>query len=158
MSLAKDLEIYKAADSLLAFALRFQAQVPRAYRVAVGQQVSTQCVQILLLVARANIARGTSRAGHIETLLEQLEAITALLRASHNSAMRVLSTKAWAESIELTDRIGKQAHGWLKSARNGGGDATTGTSATATTPPPAAPAPAVLSGTTDCLFSAAPAA
>lgn len=118
MSLAKDLEIYKAADSLLAFALRLQANIPRAYRVAVGQKVSNECVEILLSVARANVARGPAREHYIETLLEQLEAIIALLRASHNSALRVISTKAWAESIELTDSIGKQAHGWLKSARN----------------------------------------
>lgn len=118
MALSKDLEIYKAADALLAFALRVQTQVPRAYRVAVGQKVCNECVEILLSVARANAARGPSREQHIATLLEQLEGITALLRASHNSALRVISTKAWAESIELTDSIGKQAQGWLKSARN----------------------------------------
>jgi hypothetical protein len=126
MSLAKDLEIYKAADSLLAFALKFQLQVPRAYRVAVGQRISEQSVEILLLVARANAARGEAREFHIAKLLEQLEAITALLRAAHssyqraqnNTVQRLISTKAWAESIELTDSIAKQAHGWLKSARN----------------------------------------
>jgi len=118
MALSKDLEIYKAADALLAFALRVQTQVPRAYRVAVGQKVCNESVEILLSVARANAARGPSREQHIATLLEQLEGITALLRASHNSALRVISTKAWAESIELTDSIGKQAQGWLKSARN----------------------------------------
>lgn len=31
MSLAQDLEIYKAADQLLALALQVQAQVPRAH-------------------------------------------------------------------------------------------------------------------------------
>lgn len=36
MSLAKDLEIYKAADQLLTLALELQANIPRAYRVAVG--------------------------------------------------------------------------------------------------------------------------
>ena len=49
-------------------------------------------------------------------LLERLEAATALLRASHG--LRLISTKVWAESIELTDSVGKQAGGWLKSARN----------------------------------------
>lgn len=88
MSLAKDLEIYKAADGLLAFALKFQLQVPRAYRVAVGQRISEQSVEILLLVARANAARGEARELHIAKLLEQLEAITALLRAAHSSYQR----------------------------------------------------------------------
>lgn len=40
MSLAQDLDIYKAADQLLALSLQVQAQVPRNYRVAVGQRIS----------------------------------------------------------------------------------------------------------------------
>lgn len=116
MSLAKDLEIYKAADALLALSLRLQTQVPRAYRVAVGQKISNEGVEILLCVARANAARGERRLEQIAILLERLEAATALLRASH--ALRLISTRVWADSIELTDSVGKQANGWLKSARN----------------------------------------
>lgn len=116
MSLAQDLEIYKAADALLALALQVQTQVPRAYRVAVGQRISNECADILLTVARANAARGASREGHIAQLLERLEAAIVLLRASHN--LKLIPHKVWAASIELTDSIGKQAHGWLKSARN----------------------------------------
>ena len=56
MSLAKDLEIYKAADALLALSLTVQAQVPRAYRVAVGQRISNECADILLTVARSKAA------------------------------------------------------------------------------------------------------
>ena len=79
-------------------------------------RISNECADILLTVARANAARGPSRKQHIGTLLERLEAATALLRASHG--LRLISTKVWAESIELTDSVGKQAQGWLKSARN----------------------------------------
>jgi hypothetical protein len=32
--------------------------------------------------------------------------------------MRLISTGTWSSSIELTDSVGKQANGWLKSARN----------------------------------------
>jgi hypothetical protein len=60
MALSKDLEIYKAADALLAFALRVQTQVPRAYRVAVGQKVCHECVEILL-----SVARGIEFVGHV---------------------------------------------------------------------------------------------
>lgn len=115
MSLARDLEIYKAATELLTLSLSLQAQVPRAYRVAVGQRISNECADILLAVARANAARGHSREQHIQQLLERLEAAIVLLRAGH--ALRIISTKVWATSIELTDSVGKQAHGWLKSAR-----------------------------------------
>lgn len=115
MSLSQDLDIYKAADQLLALALQVQAQVPRAYRVAVGQRISNECAEILLTVARANAARDESRVLQIAKLLEHLEAATVLLRASHN--LRIVSSKVWAASIELTDSVGKQAHGWLKASR-----------------------------------------
>jgi hypothetical protein len=115
MSLAQQLDIYKAADALLALSLQLQAQVPRAYRVAVGQRISNECADILLTVAKANAARDESRVLQIARLLEHLEAATVLLRAGHN--LKIVSKKVWAESIELTDSVGKQAHGWLKASR-----------------------------------------
>jgi hypothetical protein len=141
MSLTQELEIYKAADTLLGLALQVQAQVPRAYRVAVGQRISNECADILLLVARANAARGESRALQIEQLLERVEAATVLLRAAHR--LRIISSGVWAQSIELTDSVAKQAHGWLK--------------ATGNAPQTQAPALPPMAAGWD-LFSAAPAA
>ena len=112
MSLAKDLDIYKAADALLTLSLKVQAQVPRAYRVAVGQRISNECADILMTVARANAARGDSREAQIAKLLEHLEAAVVILRASFT--LQLIPLKVWAASIELTDSIGKQANGWLK--------------------------------------------
>ena len=141
MSLTQELEIYKAADDLLALALKIQAQVPRAYRVAVGMRISNECADILTLVARANAARGESRVLQIEQLLERVEAAIAFLRAAHR--LHIISKGIWAQSIELTDSVGKQAHGWLR--------------ATGRTPQPEAPThQPVLAGRD--LFSAAPAA
>lgn len=115
MTLAQNLDIYKSADKLLELSLKVQAQVPRAYRVAVGQRISNECADILLSVARANAARGDSRLKRIEELKEHLEAATVLLRAGHN--LRIIPRGVWAESIELTDSVGKQASGWLKATR-----------------------------------------
>lgn len=112
MSLTQELEIYKAADDLLHLALQVQAQVPRAFRVAVGMRISNECADILTLVARANAARGESRVLQIEQLLERVEAAIAFLRAAHR--LRIISTGVWARSIELTDSVAKQAHGWHK--------------------------------------------
>ena len=47
--------------------------MPRPYRVAVGQRISNECADILMMVARANAARGQSREGHITNLLERLD-------------------------------------------------------------------------------------
>lgn len=124
MTLAQNLDIYKAADALLVLSLKVQAQVPRSYRLAIGQRLSNECAEILLTVARANAARGERREQHIEKLLEHLEATTVLMRAGH--AVKAIPRAVWAESIELTDSVGKQANGWLKASRKA---STSGTAA-----------------------------
>lgn len=115
MTIAQNLDIYKAADRLLTLSLKVQAQVPRAYRLAIGQRLSNECADVLLSVARANRAQGARREQQIEKLLEHVEAATVLMRAGHD--LKAIPRAVWAESIELTDSVGKQANGWLKSTR-----------------------------------------
>lgn len=112
MALARDLEIYKAADQLFQFALKLQVQIPRAHRVSVGLPLSNACGSILLSVSRANVSRGAAREGHIHQVMEHLETAISFFRACHQ--MPIINHKAWADSIVLTDSVGKQAHGWLR--------------------------------------------
>jgi hypothetical protein len=139
MSLATDLEIHKQGTALLDLCADVQARIPRTFRASMGYRISEECVEILVLIGRANAARQPQdRAQHINALLERLQVAQILLRTAH--AKRLIATKLWAASIELTDSIGKQANGWLKSAHarisghHGDGEATPA-SATATTPP-----------------------
>lgn len=115
MSLHTDLAIYKQGTALLSLALDVQTQIPRVFRNALGAKITGECVELLVLIARANAARGTDRAVHIAALLERLEVTTFLLRVSHDK--RLIAHKLWASSIELTTGIGNQAGGWLKSAK-----------------------------------------
>ena len=115
MSLHTDLAIHKQGTDLLSLALDVQAQIPRVFRIALGARITDECVGLLVSIARANAARGADRAVHIENLLEQLEVTIFLLRVSHDK--RLIAHKLWATSIELTNSIGKQAGGWLKSAK-----------------------------------------
>ena len=118
MALTTDLDIYKQASGLLSLAIDVQAQIPRAFRASMGCRIADECVELLVLIGRANAARtGPSRAAHIDALLEHLEVARFLLRAAHDHKQRLISTSLWTRSIALTDNISKQAHGWLKSAR-----------------------------------------
>ncbi|MBD9395174.1 four helix bundle protein [Acidovorax sp. ACV01] len=140
MSLATDLEIHKQGTALLDLCADVQARIPRAFRASMGYRISDECVEILVLIGRANAARQPQdRANHLEKLLERLQVAQILLRSAH--AKRLIATKLWATSIELTDTIGKMANGWLKSARarvtsgptSEGAVATPGSGTTATT-------------------------
>lgn len=142
MALHTDLEIYQTADRLFDLALDLQKNIPREFRIVVGQRLASECVEILLLVGRANKAlnRSPARLAHIQTLAEHIEAVTLLLRGACRK--KVISKTAWGRSIELTDSLGKQCSGWRNQ--------------TAGTPEPEADAPA--DAATGDLFSAAPAA
>jgi len=116
MSLATDLEIHKQGTALLDLCADVQARIPRAFRASMGYRISDECVEILVLIGRANAARQPQdRATHLEQLLERLQVAQILLRTAH--AKRLIATKLWATSIELTDTIGKMANGWPSFAR-----------------------------------------
>ncbi|MFE1573853.1 four helix bundle protein [Comamonas odontotermitis] len=116
MALTTDLDIYKHASALLSLAVDVQAHIPRAFRASMGNRIADECVELLVMIGRANAARsGERRSQHIELLLERLDVARFLLRAAHDK--RLISTTLWANSMQLSDSIGKQANGWLKSAR-----------------------------------------
>ena len=117
MALTTDLEIYKAASDLLSLAVDVQANIPRAFRASMGNRIADECIEIMVLIARANAARAAERRlAQIELLLERLDVARFLLRAAHDK--RLISGKLWAKSIQLSDSVGKQANGWAKSARH----------------------------------------
>ena len=116
MALHTDLPIYRTGTQLLSLAIRVQQQMPRAVKRSLGDKVSSHCMEMLDLMAMANATQRAERAQHIEQLLKHLRAATVLLRVSHDS--RFVSTKLWAEAVQLLDSIGKQGGGWLKSSSN----------------------------------------
>ena len=116
MALHNQLPIYKQGYDLLSLASDVQQNMPRAFKASLGSKIHNECVEILVLIGRANAARGTGRAPHIIALVERVEVVTLLLRLSHDK--RFISHKVWAGAVQLTDSIGKQAGGWLKSARS----------------------------------------
>ena len=113
MSLHTQLPIYKVAYDLLDTISDLTAQFPRNFRASMGEQIRVECVHVLTLVARANIAR--EKVPYLDALLERLHVIEILIRLSKDK--RFISVAQYAKTIELTSQIGKQANGWRKSQR-----------------------------------------
>ena len=109
-----DLQIHKTGYELLSLAADVQKHMPRQFRT-LGMRIADECTEMLVLIGRANASQGSSRAQAIEALLQRLEVATLLLRVGHDK--HLVDHKLWAHAIQLTDSIGKQAGGWLKSAR-----------------------------------------
>lgn len=104
--------IYKEAYELLKLATNITKNMPKDFKASVGGEIRALCVQSVLLIARANAAQ--DKAPHLATLLEQIHAVEILFRLAKD--MRFISTGQYANAIQTTDAIGKQANGWRKSA------------------------------------------
>ena len=116
MALYSELPVYKHGCDLLSLALDVQTQMPRVFKRSLGEKIHGLCVEMLEAMAMANACRGEARLHQIETLLRHLRATPAMLRVSHDK--RLISSKLWAQSVELLDAVGSQAGGWRKQTQN----------------------------------------
>lgn len=112
MALHHQLPIYKLAYDLLSVTTDITRNIPRDFKRLIGEKVREECVEILVLIFRANAAR--NKTPHIEDLLERLQVVELLLRLSKDK--HFIATKQYARAIEITDGIGRQATGWKKHA------------------------------------------
>jgi hypothetical protein len=112
MALHTQLPIYKVAYDLLSVAVDYVQNMPRPFKAAIGGRVRDLCIDLVLLIFKANCAR--NKGPHLDLLLERLEELQLLLRLCQDK--RFISRGQYAQAIELTSSIGKQAGGWKKYA------------------------------------------
>lgn len=112
MALHSQLPIYKVAYDLLSVATDVTRNMPRDYKASIGGRIRDECVDLVVLIFRANIAR--NKVPHLEDLLERLQVAELLFRLSRDK--RFISIGQYAHAIELTNSIGKQANGWRKAS------------------------------------------
>lgn len=114
MALHTQLPIYRAAYELLDVVTDLIKNMPRDFKRSIGEKISSECIEIMVLVFRANVA--ADKAPHLTELLERLQVIELLLRLGMDK--RLIARAAYAGAVEQTTSIGKQATGWKKSASN----------------------------------------
>jgi len=112
MALHHQLPIHKVAYNLLDVSTDLAKNMPRDFKASIGGKISNECIEITVLIFRANVAR--DKAPHLDELLERLQVAELLLRLSRDK--RLISTGQYAKAIELTSTIGKQAGGWRRYA------------------------------------------
>jgi len=110
MTIAKHLPIYAVTYELLSIATDLTKNIPRDFKSSLGGRMRDECVEMLMLVSRANAAM--DKAPHLSALLERLQVAEVLFRLFKDK--RFISITQYAKAIELTAQIGKQAGGWKK--------------------------------------------
>ena len=106
------LPIYRAAYTLLDSVTDMVKNMPRDFKRSIGEKISMECIEIMVLVFRANVA--SDKSPHLTELLERQQVIELLLRICVDK--RLVSRPAYASAIEQTTSIGKQANGWKSSS------------------------------------------
>lgn len=112
MALHTQLPIYKVAYDLLDIVTDLVKNMPRDFKQSIGGKISAECVEIVVLIFRANCAR--DKPPHLGDLIERLQVAELLLRLARDK--RLIATSGYAKAIELTQSVGKQANGWRRSA------------------------------------------
>lgn len=115
MAQYQHLPIYKQTYDILLRTMVATKAFPREYKYTFGQKLKDELIELVVMIYRANSAANKTQ--HIESILERIQAIQLLMRLSHD--IKVLARGHYAALSEMTDTLGRQAQGWLKSSERG---------------------------------------
>jgi hypothetical protein len=113
MGLHTNLPIYKSTYNLLRAVVKASRNMPKDVKQAVGNVLRDECIGIALMIYRANVSHDKAR--HIVKLIERLQVVELFLRIALDE--RFVSRGQYADMVELTQSIGRQASGWKKSSK-----------------------------------------
>ncbi len=88
------LPIYKVAYDLLGIIAGLVKNMHRDYKRSIGDKISTECLEITVLIFRANVAQ--DKAPHLLELIERLQIAELMLRLSMDK--RLISKAAYAQA------------------------------------------------------------
>lgn len=110
MAMHTELAIYNAAIGLLHMATTLTRNIPRDLKQSLGKRVIDECIEVLMLIARANATQ--DKRPHLTLLVEKVQVVEFLMRLFKDN--RFISVPQHAKAIEVTASIGKQANAWKR--------------------------------------------
>ncbi len=108
MGLHTETAIYKVATDLLHTVTNLVKNMPRDFKRSVGSKISDECIEIMMLIFRANVAE--NKVPYLSDLLERIQVCNLLLRLSKDQ--HLITPHQYAVAIKLIDSVAKQANGW----------------------------------------------
>ena len=109
MALHTDLPIYKHAYELLRLSVDAMANMRRDFKHSLGARIHTECIDMLVLLAKANAAADADKPARYALVLERVDTVQFLLRVCND--MHLITPKVWANAIELLQSVGSQGGG-----------------------------------------------
>ena len=114
MAQYQHLPIYKVTYDLLQQITKVTKDFPRDYKHSLGAKLREEVVDLVVFIYKANSFL-RERAHFVSLILERMQVIELLVRLSKD--MRLINIKSFSETVALTDSIGRQAQGWLKTVK-----------------------------------------
>ena len=113
MAQYQHLPIYKSTYELLRLVTHATSNFPKSYKYSLGDKLREEVVEMVVFIFKANSSR-SERALHASQFLERLQVVELLVRLSKD--LRLMTVKQFSEIVMLSDGLGRQAQGWIKSS------------------------------------------
>ena len=112
MALHTELDVYKTGYDLFGKVTKIVANMERAFKHLIGEEIVRESSKLLILVYRANVA--DDKVPNLSLMVEKVKLVELLLRLSLD--MQKISPKQYWGVTQLTESISKQATAWKKYA------------------------------------------
>jgi hypothetical protein len=112
VALHTETSIFKDAYDLLSVTAGLVRNMPKDAKPIIGKRLYDDCLDITTLIARANMAQ--DKAPVITELLERVQCTEVQFRMCRDR--RFIATNGYAQAVQRTQAIGRQASGWKKYA------------------------------------------
>ncbi|MBU1330908.1 MAG: four helix bundle protein [Gammaproteobacteria bacterium] len=114
MAIAQHLPIYKQAGALAKLVADLVKNWRRDFKRTLGDKVLNECLDVSILIFRANTASGQQRVDFIQQTLERIQIVELMLRLAAD--LMLVTPEQHGTAIKITDDIGRQATGWKRNA------------------------------------------
>jgi hypothetical protein len=87
-------------------------RIPKSHRLVLGRHLEELGISLLLLVIKANTARGQSRLSLQLQVSDELDCLRILVRLTKD--LRFMSVKQYTTGAEKVNEIGRMLNAWMK--------------------------------------------
>jgi hypothetical protein len=105
--------VIENARDLLLWAVPTVTKFPRSYRFTLGERIERRLYNILEGLVRARFSKVSTKNKHLEAVNLDLEVFRHEIRMAYD--LKLLSLRQVEHCARLTDVVGRQIGGWVKS-------------------------------------------
>lgn len=110
--MAEKLIIYQKFYDFVVWLYPVINRIPKSHRLVVGKHLEELCISLLLLLVKANRAKGQNRTELQSDISDELDYIRILIRLSKD--LRFMSVKQYILAAEKINEIGRMYTSWVR--------------------------------------------